>query len=61
MRSWPAQVWRACRIALSRWVPSGIFLVRPSVPDWFLSDRGHRPEIVFGVLIIVLRLDGVAG
>jgi hypothetical protein len=46
---------------LSRSVPSEIFPVLPSGPDWFLSDLGHRSEIVFGVLVIVLGLDGVAG
>jgi hypothetical protein len=45
----------------SRLVPSVIFLVLPSGNNWFLSDRGHRPEIVFGVLIIVLGFDGVTG
>jgi hypothetical protein len=43
----------------SRSVPFGTFLVLTSGPDRFLSDRGHRPEIVFGVLVIVLGLDGV--
>jgi hypothetical protein len=45
----------------SRSVLSGIFMVLPSGSNWFLSDRGHRSEIVFGVLVIVFGLDGVAG
>ena len=45
----------------SRSVSSGIFLVLTSGPDRFPWDREHRPEIVFGVLVIVLGLDGVAG
>ena len=36
-------------------------MVLPSGPNWFLSDRGHRSEIVFGVLVIIFGLDGVTG
>jgi len=43
----------------SRSVLSGMVL--PSGSNWFLSDRGHRSEIVFGVLVIIFGPDGVTG
>jgi hypothetical protein len=42
-------------------VPSESFLVLPSSSDWFPRTADINLKIVFGVLVIVLGLDGVTG